>query len=273
MIIHRALYREASSSAIAVVTVLLVLFMFLTLTKLMGKAAAGDYSSEAVWLLLGLQLLVKLDVLIPLSLYIGLIITLGRWYRDNEMTVLAACGIGVLSLLRPILILSAIFILVVAVLSFYLTPKAAHGVERIKGESGKHQKISGITPGVFTESGKGKRIFYVEKISKSKNPLQTIFLRSIEPGKTSVLLAKSGYRRTDKKTGDRFIVLKQGRIYEEQLDRQRYGEIIFDSYEIRMQPRKDRFLSKKSSSLPSTVIMKGKTAAHRAEWHWRMAKP
>lgn len=273
MIIHRALYREASSSTIAVITVLLVLFMFLTLTKLMGKAAAGDYSSEAVWLLLGLQLLVKLDVLIPLSLYIGLIITLGRWYRDNEMTVLAACGIGVLSLLRPVLVLSAIFILVVAVLSFYLTPKAARGVERIKGESGKHQTISGITPGVFTESGKGKRIFYVEKISKSKNPLQTIFLRSIEPGKTSVLMAQSGYRRTDKKTGDNFIVLEKGRIYEEQLDRQRYGEIIFDSYELRIQPKKERFLSKKSSSLPSTVIMKGKTAAHRAEWHWRMAKP
>lgn len=273
MIIHRALYREASSSAIAVITVLLVLFMFLTLTKLLGKAAAGDYSNAAVWALLGLQLLVKLDVLIPLSLYIGLIITLGRWYKDNEMTVLAACGIGVSSLLRPVMFLSVVFFLVVAVFSFYLTPKAARGVERIKGESGKQQKISGITPGIFTETGKGKRIFYVEKIIKGKRPLRTIFLRSVEPDKTSVLMAMSGYRRTDKKTGDHFIVLEQGRLYEERKDRQRYSEIIFDSYEIRIQPKKDRFLSKKSSSLPSTIIMKGKTLAHSAEWHWRLAKP
>lgn len=279
MIIHRALYREAGLSSIAVIAVLLVLFMFLTMTKLMGKAAVGDYTSDTVWMLLGLQLLVKVDVLIPLSLYIGLIITIGRWYRDNEMTVLAACGMGITSLLRPILILAVVFVAAVSVLSFYLTPKAARGIERIKGDNESHQNIRGITPGIFTETGSGKRIFYVEKISDGKRPLQTIFVRTVERDndgkivKTGVLIAKTGYRRTDKATGDEFMVLEGGRLYEEYQGRKRFGEVTFDSYEIRIEKKQDEFLSKKSSSLPSHIIMRGKTLEHSAEWHWRMAKP
>ena len=107
MIIHRALRRETIRTAVAIVTVLIALFVFVTFSTLLGRAARGDYADTAVLTLLGLQVLKRLDLLIPFSLYLGLLLTLGRWYRDNEMTVLAACGVGLPQLVRPLLVLAA----------------------------------------------------------------------------------------------------------------------------------------------------------------------
>ncbi|NIO42171.1 MAG: LptF/LptG family permease, partial [Burkholderiales bacterium] len=94
LIIRRAFYHEAAVTSLAVALVLSLLFSILGATKLLGRAAGGEHSSEIVLRLLGLELLSSLDVLFPLALFVGLLLTVGRWYRDSEMTALAACGLG-----------------------------------------------------------------------------------------------------------------------------------------------------------------------------------
>ena len=273
MIIHRALYREASQATLAVLFILLVIFLSLSLTKLMGKVAVGDYSNQTAMALVALHLLGRVDLLLPLSFYIGLIMTMSRWYRDSEMVVLASIGIGVVALLRPVLLLAGGVFLLVAVLSFFLTPMVARGIERIKENIGKYQKISGITPGVFIESGRGRRIFYIEKIDSKKNKLTNIFVRTAEKDGSSVMLAKSGFSTIDKKTGDKFVVLQNGQLYELDKQRQVYKIMKFGSYSIRIEPRGSQFLAKKAAALTSGKIAKSDMLIHRAEWHWRMGKP
>jgi len=40
-----------------------------------------------------------------------ILLTLARWYRDNEMTVLQACGVGIIALVRPVMLLALAFAL------------------------------------------------------------------------------------------------------------------------------------------------------------------
>jgi len=273
LIINRAFYREVIQSTLAVVSVLLILFVFLSLTKLLGKAAAGEYPNDIILNLLALQVLLKLDILLPLSLYIGIIFTLGRWYRDSEMAVLAACGVGVLGLLRPAMILATIVSVFIAFLAFYLTPILASAVDRIKQDSNKQQQVSGISPGIFSESGDGKSIYYVERVNVKQKRFETIFVRSQEGGRNSIMSAKSGYRYTDSKTGDKFLVLENGELHEGEPGSARYKRLTFASYAIRIEPRPSFFKTSRAEGLPTRRLLGSNDSSLVAELHWRIAKP
>jgi len=93
-IINRSLLRELTTNTLAVAFIFVALFMVVSLVKILAKAAAGSFPAKLIFTMLGLQTVEILSLMLPLAFYIGLLITLGRWYQDNEMTVLAACGSG-----------------------------------------------------------------------------------------------------------------------------------------------------------------------------------
>ncbi|MDH4134539.1 MAG: LptF/LptG family permease, partial [Gammaproteobacteria bacterium] len=88
-IINRALTRELAVTTLGVALVFVALFMVVSLVKILAKAAAGSIPAKFVFAMLGLQTVEVLSLMLPLSFYIGVLLTLGRWYRDNEMTVLS----------------------------------------------------------------------------------------------------------------------------------------------------------------------------------------
>ena len=103
MIIRRYLYREIALAILAGTAVLVVLFVLVGVTKLLGQAAIGQYPRDIVLTLLSLELVRRLEILIPLATYIAILLTLARWYRDNEMTVLTASGLGLTYITRPVM--------------------------------------------------------------------------------------------------------------------------------------------------------------------------
>ena len=85
MIIRRALYQETSLATLAVTLILVLLFIFMGLTRLLGKAAIGEQAPDVIFILLSLELLRKIDLLLPLSLFIGLLLTLGLSFASRYM--------------------------------------------------------------------------------------------------------------------------------------------------------------------------------------------
>ena len=125
MIINRAFYREAIVTTLGIAVVLLIVMTMMNLTWLLSRAVRGGTSESVLYILLGYQMLGKIDVLLPLAFYLGVLMTLSRWYRDSEMTVLAACGIGLMHFMRPVMLIGLSLGVVVMAASFYTTPLAA----------------------------------------------------------------------------------------------------------------------------------------------------
>ena len=149
MIIHRAFYREAALVTLGITAVLVVIVVFQGLSVFLGRAAMGEESKDVVMTLLGLQTLRKLDLLLPLALYFGILLTLSRWYRDSEMTVLAACGIGLTQLLRPVLLFALALAVVVGLGSFFFTLYASRQTDLVKHESARVPEVSRMTQACF----------------------------------------------------------------------------------------------------------------------------
>ncbi len=272
MIIHRAFYREAALATLAITLVLLVIVVFQGLSVFLGRAALGEESRDVVMLLLGLQTLRKLDLLLPLALYFGVLLTLSRWYRDSEMTVLAACGIGLTQLLRPLLWFALATAVVVALASFLFTPYAAHQTDVVKNESKRVPEVARMAPGVFSESQGGKRIFYTAHMN-DVGDMQDVFMSQLETGRRAVVVARTGHPFVDERTGDKFLALRDGRVYDGEPGEANYQVIRFETFNVRLEPKRLEEPPGTVEGLSNRDLLARGDGPAVAEWHWRLAKP
>src|SRR4051812_39788062 len=103
MIYQRAAQREFAQTAVAVFVVLFAILMTTQLIRLLGQAAGGKLAPEAVMALLGFGALGYLPTLLSLTVFIAILMTLSRAYRDSEMVVWFSSGLSLQAWISPVL--------------------------------------------------------------------------------------------------------------------------------------------------------------------------
>lgn len=276
-IITRALVRELTTATLAVAFIFVALFMVVSLVKILAKAAAGSFPVTLVFTMLGLQTVEVLSLMLPLAFYVGLILTLGRWYHDNEMTVLNGCGVSLTQLLRPLLAITAAFAVVVVLLSFYLAPLASRFIAQVKQDEGARHQAAAIVPGVFNDVALGERgrdsaVYYVEDMGSS-GEMRRVFVAASQAGRESVLVARRGWEIGDPASGDRFLVLENGVRYDGRPGQADYRKLEFERYTIRIELPAPALRHTPYHAMPTSQLWQDATPGGQAEWHWRISKP
>lgn len=272
MIVNRALVREVLETSIAVTFVILIVFVVVRSLGFLQQAVRGDVPVEAVLTLVVLKMVGYLDVIIPLMMYIAILMVLGRWNRDNEMIVLAASGISPVNFLKPLMALVLIVGGVVALFSFYLTPLAIKKGYEVEQEYRSRSEITGIIPGTFIETKKGRGVYFVEHFDRDAKRYENIFVYKSSFGKEGVVVSKYAFQRADELTGDQFLVLSNGTRYEGNPGQPDYRIVDFETYALRIEPRTYSLTLPPVKARPTTVIYRDRHPALISEWHWRMAK-
>jgi len=273
VIVHRAFYREATQTTLLVTLTFLTLYLVVSLVKLLSEAASGAFPVHVVFLLLGLELLKNLAMILPLTVFIGLLLTMARWYRDSEITVLAACGIGLGRLLQPTLVWVTAVAVFISAIAFYLAPMAALLLHRIKLEN-TSAYAAGIVPGRFNHTRNGRAIFYVARVGQGGR-LHDIFVSSTQFGKSGVLIAKRGYELKNHHTGAHFLVLLNGRRYQGIPGHANYRILRYRTYALRI--RRKPFTPNPGNltrdEIPTLRLLRSSSPRASAEWQWRLAQP
>ena len=273
MIIDRALIREVLHTSGAVTVVILSIFLVGRVMGFLREAAQGGIPVDSVLVLLFLKLVTYMDVILPLMIYIAVLMVLGRWSRDNEMTVIAACGIGLSHFLRPMAIVVAFAMVLVAGFSMYLSPLSVRAALSIKEEFKNRSEISGVVPGVFMDTRKGQGVYFVEEYDALADEYKNVFVYNNALSKEGVVVAKTARQQQDELTGDRFLVLKNGTRYEGNPGQPDYRILEFETYRLRIRegPVPTPSLPLAGRSTPD--VFGADDPRIRAEWQWRLAKP
>jgi len=235
-------------------------------------AAQGDIPVESVLVLVALKLIGYLDVILPLVMYISILMVMGRWHRDNEITVLSACGIGLSNFLRPLSMLVLFLGAVVAILSFYLTPLSLYAGFNMEQEYRNRSELSGVVPGVFMETRKGQGVYFVERFDKQGVRYENVFVYKSSFGKEGVVVAKFAYQRVDELTDDHFLILKNGTRYEGNPGDPSYRVLDFESYALRIEPSHRTSNVAPVKARLTSEVMESNHPQLLGEWHWRIAK-
>lgn len=273
MIINRALVKEVLVAAGAVATIILSIFLVLRSVGFLREAAQGALPVDSVFVLLLLKMVTYLDVIIPLILFVSILMVLGRWHKDNEMTVISACGIGQQMLLKPILMLVLIVGGIVTACSLYLSPLSSRVAEKISFEYKNRNEVSGIVTGSFMETRRGLGVYFIENFDEQEDRYERVFHHSASVETEGIVVADVAFRQLDEETGDQFLVLKDGTRYEGKPGQPDYRMIDFESYSIRLKNKVRQAPKLPIKAFRTTRLVKSKDPKLKAELQGRLAKP
>lgn len=162
--LERYVLREVVLAWLAVSVVLFAILTSNQLAFVFKLVAESGLSSRIVLDLLWFRLLQQLLMLLPISLFLGIMLALGRLYHESEMTAMQACGFGNRQVLRPILFLALLAAIVLAWLSLSVAPNSARAEINIRTQAAREARFSNLQPGKFRSFGGSNIVFYAESI-------------------------------------------------------------------------------------------------------------
>ena len=234
MIFERAARREFAQAAAGISVALLAILTSTQLIRLLKDAAGGRIAPEAVASLLGFAALNFMPVLLSLTLFVAVLLSLSRAYRDSEMVVWSSCGLPLTAWVCPVVRFALPLVIAIAVLSGFLSPWANYNTADYKQRLSVRSELSQVSPGSFREVKSGQRVFFVEALADDAGRVGNVFVASIQDGRLGVVMADTGTQETTE-NGDRFVVLEQGRRYEVEPGTPEFRIMEFERYWVRTQ--------------------------------------
>lgn len=272
MIFQRAILRELATTGIGTLLILLAITVTTQFIRFLGYAARGRISTDAVITFLGLAGLRYLPILLSLALFISILLSVSRAYRDSEMVVWFTSGQGLFSWIRPTLLYSLPLVFTIGLLSLFLTPWATGKSEEYRRQLESREDVSAISPGVFKESKRGDRVFFVEKLTMDLSIVANIFVYSEEATETGITVAARGFTETSA-NGSRYLVLENGRRYIGPPGTAEYKIIEFDKYAVRLEEKAQQTYLPSVRSRPTVDLLGDRNPETNAELVWRVGMP
>lgn len=271
MIIARYLVKETLQTLFAVALVLMLIGLSAQLVGLFAEVTAGNLGIDTVMTILGLKSLRMLLVILPLSLYLAVLMTLSRFYQNNEMAAISACGVSQLYVLRATLTLSFLFAIGVGLLSLQLVPWANSLQQKIVVESENQSDMEGISAGRFKEMSSGVGVIYVESFNEEHTKMKNIFLQRKDKKSETIVKSQTGYYQVDNETGDRFMVFENGMRYEGQPRQEGFAVVNFARHGVRVKEKNTAKYQKKHTTIPTRQLFEKWNVVTSSEFHSRLA--
>ncbi len=272
MVFLRATRREFTHTAAGIFVALFAIMVTTQMIRLLGQAASGSIAPEAVAALLGFSSLNYLPVLLSITLFISILLSLSRSYRDSEMVVWFSSGLPLTAWIRPVLLFTLPFLLGITVLSLFLSPWAQSMSSEYRERLSLKSDASQVSPGSFKEARSQDRVVFVEGVSEDASFVRNVFVSSVQHGRLGVVMAATG-RQEIAGNGDRFLVLENGRRYEVEPGTPEFRILEFERYAIRVQEKTPGDPEKTPKTMPLFDLLREKGDTYRAEVVWRFGVP
>ena len=145
-ILFRSLNTEVFKSTLGI---LAILFMLVVGSRLIGyfeQSAEGLIDPNIIYKVVALRFPDFVTLLIPLSFFLGLVITISRLYSDREIYGYISGGLSPIDLIRYLIPQSLLFFLITLVLSIYVAPYTKELSKEIISVDTIQEKLASIKP-------------------------------------------------------------------------------------------------------------------------------
>jgi len=186
MLFHSSIRRELARSFGATLLVLITIVITMLLIRTLGLANRGSVDPEEILQVLTYTVLGRLPTVLTLALFVSVVSTLSRMYRDSEMVIWFSSGLSLLVL-----------------------PWANQGTAKLRESYQKRSDLSRVAPGQFQTSADGRRVFFVDKDNADGGVGRNVFILSSQGEVESVTSARAG-RIEPGADGERYLVLEDG---------------------------------------------------------------
>jgi lipopolysaccharide export system permease protein len=284
VIIFRYLLKEVAKTQLAVFFVLMTIFISQKFVRVLGDASEGSIPGQMVMIFIALKIPDLAGMMLPLSLFLGVLLAYGRIYADNEMTVLHACGVSEWYVVRVTLVLAFITAIFTGVFTLYLAPMASEYQYQVKEELAADSGLSSLVAGRFQKTGNKKAVIFIHDKNRDDNSFDKVFVAQLPDDNhsdesiinASLVYAKKG-QVIEEESGSQRLVLSDGTRYHSDAVNGEFQSVAFDRYYIQIQDQEVEQKHRKLSALPTQALFSPTEdkliAEYGATIQWRMAFP
>ena len=271
VILRTYMIRQVATTTALVLGFLVVMLLGGRLIRYFGMAAEGGLDVGVLWTLIGYNLPYFLELIFPLSFFIGLMLVFGRLYADHEMAVLNAGGISRGMVSRWILPLVVVVFIMQGFITLIAKPWGVAKATNIWQEQSVMEIFDLIRAKEFISSGDYH--LYVGEVGDEReflkdviviqmnddkqaehahtptthstteqsdplhadNPDATKISNQLFSGKDVIIFAKSATQvPTTTHDGSVVLDLHEGRRYEVDATSRQYSQVSFGRYRIHL---------------------------------------
>lgn len=273
LIIERYVSKEIILSLFSISLVLLLFIAGNRFMIVLGDAVSGGLSVKFVFSILYLNIIFQLGYLIPFAYYLAALLAFGRLYKDSEMSAMAACGVGYRQLVRATLFVGGLCAALVFVLGLYVGPWAITEAHKLKEVSRQQSDVQAFKSGEFRASQNGRNVIYIEMVDSENSRMHNIFAHGSSKGQDYTISAESGYQYRDSDTGERYLVMQNGRRYTGNIGYADYQVVEFQRYALRIDQELVVGGQYNLSGRPTESLIGSENRKEIAELHWRLGLP
>jgi lipopolysaccharide export system permease protein len=269
MLFHSSIRKELARSFGATLVVLFTIVLTMLLIRTLGLASRGSVNPQEIALVLGYTVIGRMPTILTLALFIAIVFTLSRMYRDSEMIIWLSSGRSLGGFLGPVLRFSWPILIVITVMVFLVWPWANAQTDSLRDRFERRGDLERIAPGQFQESSSGRRVFFIDKDTADGTEGRNIFISSTEDdGSETVTSARSG--RIEWQGDQQFLMLNNGQRLQAAADQSNMKVSEFEEYGTQIGSTAISQRGEALKARSSWDLIKDPNRANLGELGWRI---
>ena len=281
MILRRYMTQQVAANTAIVLLFLMALMLGGRLIRYFGIAAEGRLDVGLLFAIIGYNIPTFLELILPLSFFIALMLVLGRMYVEQEMSVLFASGISRGRLTRLMIpLITGLFVFQMGI-SLWAKPWGLSNSEHIWQTQSLGSLLDLVRPKTFISSGNYH--LYVDEFDKEKRDLKNIYVVQQQTDKSGkiakndvIITATRAYQVPSKDTDSSMqLDLFQGRRYELGTNNAKYNQASFEKYRITLEKPASEKITETNVETQTTAKLLANTQKPevKAELGYRFTMP
>lgn len=281
MILRRYMTQQVAANTAIVLLFLMALMLGGRLIRYFGIAAEGRLDVGLLFAIIGYNIPTFLELILPLSFFIALMLVLGRMYVDHEMSVLFASGISRGRLTRLMIpLITGLFVFQMGI-SLLAKPWGLSNSEQIWQTQSLGSLLDLVRPKTFISSGNYH--LYVDEFDKEKRELKNLYVVQQQTDKNGkiakndvIITATRAYQVPSKDTDSSMqLDLFQGRRYELGTNNAKYNQASFEKYRITLEKPASEKITETNVETQTTAKLLANTQKPevKAELGYRFTMP
>ena len=274
MIIRRYLIKETMKTQGAILFILLLIFFSQKLIRILSSAIDGSIPRDLIMPLLVLGVSNMADLILPLSLFLGVLVTFGRLYSDSEMVAMHACGVKKRLNYQVVFLLCVMTCTLTALNSLWFGPWSSVKQDQLVENAKINPSLAGLLAGQFQQTPDGNSVIYIGNVDNNK--LDNVFIAQINPRnnqRPSIIIANKGKTEEDA-DGNQIITLEDANRYEGTAQLKDFRISNFHNYLGIIKPKElDTNVDDDKADVQQLglfELLQNPSAKTRAEFYWRL---
>ncbi|ETX09468.1 YjgP/YjgQ family permease [Marinomonas ushuaiensis DSM 15871] len=260
-------------STAGVTLILLLVILSGRLSSYLGRVTEGKMTFEFLFVILGYHIPSFIQMIMPLAFFLSLLLTFGRLYIENEMSVLFSSGISKIKLAGYTLGIACIIGLISGGINFWLAPFSEYRAAEASQAQSKISAFDLLIPGRF--EGSGQRTTYIESFTPEEGWVNNIFISGVANKKdkniqTQMFADYAEQIRVSSENNENYLVFKNGTRYEGKPGTANYRITQFDTYAVRMENKENDAIDEAYTKSTMDLI-KSTKLLDKVELQWRIS--